>query len=81
MKTYTVNSPAGILEVKELGSVTTNTNNEVYRVGLINGELCVWAPEVGVADSLVLVSELSHNWGGDESDLQQLISEAEAMEA
>lgn len=79
MNVYTVSSETGTLEVNELGTVVTSTNNEEYRVGLINGELCIWAPEVGVVDSLVLVEDLANNWGGDESDLQQLVSEAQAL--
>lgn len=80
MEAYTVDSSAGTLTVQPLGTVVTNVNNEEYRVGIINGELCIWAPEVGPADSLVLVSELPNNWGGDDNDLEQLISEAKEME-
>lgn len=81
MEAYTVDSAAGTLNIQPMGTVVTDINKEEYRVGVINGELCVWAPEVGPADSLVLVSELAQNWGGEEADLEQLVREAQALEA
>lgn len=81
MNVYTVESAAGNLTIEELGTVVTNINKEEYRVGLVNGELCVWAPEVGPADSVVMVDELVNNWGGSDEDLAQLVSEAKSLES
>ena len=70
------------MEIQELGSFITPTNKEEYCIGFVNGYLCVWAPELGPEESLVLVDDLPNNWGGDDDgDLEALINAAREMEA